>query len=139
MSDNTYIICLTRSLTDPQPFELIQKQDLSNANKICPTLTRFVMPDLLNQILLRNCVNRSPFFPDPSLFYHRRMTRGGHGLPKVSPRPAMPYTFTLCGQATPEMTLRPFERWPAHRATGLGPSSTPMETPRRTPMCFSLS
>jgi hypothetical protein len=28
---------------------------------------------------------------------HGRMARGGHGLPKVSPRPAMPYPSTPCG------------------------------------------
>jgi hypothetical protein len=35
------------------------------------------------------------------------MASGGHGLPKVSLRFAMPY---------PETTLQPFEGWPAHRA-----------------------
>jgi hypothetical protein len=32
-------------------------------------------------------------------FEHVRMTRGGHGLPKVSCGPAMPYHTTTCGQA----------------------------------------
>jgi hypothetical protein len=37
----------------------------------------------------------------------------------------------------------PFLRWPARRAGGLQPSSTPLDTPRRAPMamshrCFSL-
>jgi hypothetical protein len=33
------------------------------------------------------------------------MTRGDHGLPKASPRPAMPYPFTPCGQAIPETAM----------------------------------
>jgi hypothetical protein len=32
---------------------------------------------------------------------HGRMARGGHGLPKVSRRPDMPYPSTPCGRATP--------------------------------------
>jgi hypothetical protein len=43
---------------------------------------------------------------------HGRMSRGGHGLRKVSPGLAMPYPSTPCGQATPE-TRKPFLRWPA--------------------------
>jgi hypothetical protein len=31
-----------------------------------------------------------------------RMERGGHGLPKVSPVPAMPYPSTPCGWVNPE-------------------------------------
>jgi hypothetical protein len=30
------------------------------------------------------------------------MARGGHRLPKVSPRPAMPFFCTPCGQVTPD-------------------------------------
>jgi hypothetical protein len=44
------------------------------------------------------------------------MARGCHGLPKVLPWPAMPYPSTPC------------------RAGGLQPSSTPLDTPRRTPI-----
>jgi hypothetical protein len=43
------------------------------------------------------------------------MGRGGHGLPKVSPGPAMPYPFTPCRRVTPETTLQPFQGWPARR------------------------
>jgi hypothetical protein len=32
------------------------------------------------------------------------MARGGHGLPKVSPKSAMPYPSTPCGRATPRRT-----------------------------------
>jgi hypothetical protein len=31
---------------------------------------------------------------------HGRMARGGHGLPKVSPWPALLYLSMPCGQAT---------------------------------------
>jgi hypothetical protein len=48
------------------------------------------------------------------------------GLSKVSPGPAMPDPSTPCGQAAPKMG------WPACRAGGLQPSSTPLDTPRRT-------
>jgi hypothetical protein len=37
------------------------------------------------------------------------MARGGHGLPKVSPGPAMPDPSTPWGRATPEKPLRPFK------------------------------
>jgi hypothetical protein len=42
-----------------------------------------------------------------------RMARGGHGLPKVLPGPAMPCSSTPCGRATPETALQPFQEWPA--------------------------
>jgi hypothetical protein len=47
----------------------------------------------------------------------------GHGLFKVSPRPAIPDPSTPCGQVTPETTL-----WSL-----LWPSSPLLATPRRTP------
>jgi hypothetical protein len=59
---------------------------------------------------------------------------GDHGLPKVSPGPAMPYPSTPWGQATPETALWPLQGWPACRAGSLNPSSIPLDTPRRTPM-----
>jgi hypothetical protein len=55
-----------------------------------------------------------------------RTTRGGHGLPKVSPGPAR--------QATRETILLPFQGWPTHKVGGLRPCSTPLDTLRRTPM-----
>jgi hypothetical protein len=60
------------------------------------------------------------------------MARGGYELPKVSPGPAMPNPSMPCGRATPETTLQPFLEFPAHRAGGLRPSSTLLDTPRRT-------
>jgi hypothetical protein len=39
------------------------------------------------------------------------MARGGHGLPKVSPGPAMPYPSTPCGWSTTETTSPP---WTPH-------------------------
>jgi hypothetical protein len=54
--------------------------------------------------------------------YHVRMARGGHGIPKVSPGPAIsyPYSYTPYVRATPEKVVRP--------------SPTPLDTPYRTPM-----
>jgi hypothetical protein len=40
---------------------------------------------------------------------HGLMVRGGHGLCKVSPWPAMPYPSTPCEHATPETAVRPFQ------------------------------
>jgi hypothetical protein len=34
--------------------------------------------------------------------------------------------------------LQPFQGWPAHRAGALQLSSTPLDTPRRTPMSISI-
>jgi hypothetical protein len=65
---------------------------------------------------------------------HGRMARGGHGLPKVATGPAMPNSFMTWGRATIETALQPFQGWPAHRESGLQPSSTLFVTPRRTPM-----
>jgi hypothetical protein len=39
------------------------------------------------------------FLPLP--FGRGRIASGGHGLPKVSPGPAMPYPSMPCGRATP--------------------------------------
>jgi hypothetical protein len=65
---------------------------------------------------------------------HGRMARCGHGLPKVSPGPAKPYPSMPWGRVTPETALLSFLGWPAHKAGGLRPSSTPLDTPRRTPL-----
>jgi hypothetical protein len=62
------------------------------------------------------------------------MARGGHGLPKVSPGPTMPYHSMLCRRTTRVTALQPFQGWPAHRVV-LRLSSTPLDTPCRTPMC----
>jgi hypothetical protein len=66
---------------------------------------------------------------------HGRMARGRHGLPKDSPGPAMPDPSMPCGRTTLEIALRPFLGWPAAQR----PSSTLLDTPRRTPMSFHLS
>jgi hypothetical protein len=65
---------------------------------------------------------------------HRRMARSGHGLPKVSPGSAMPDPSTPRERTTPATAMQPFQGWPAHRAGSLRPSSTSLDTPRRTPM-----
>jgi hypothetical protein len=57
------------------------------------------------------------------------MARVDHGLGSAMPYPSLP-----CGRVTPETALRLFPAWPAHRVGGLQPSSTPLDTPRRTPM-----
>jgi hypothetical protein len=62
-------------------------------------------------------------------FDHKRMARGGHGLPKVSLGPAMPYPNTPCGLATSETALRLFQGWPVYRAGGLQPSYYPLGHP----------
>jgi hypothetical protein len=51
-------------------------------------------------------------FPSSRRSVHGRMAEGGHGLPKVSPGPGMPYPYTPCGQATPENASRSFQGWP---------------------------
>jgi hypothetical protein len=45
----------------------------------------------------------------------------------------MPYSSTPCGRVTPEMALRPFQGWPAHRVGNLRPSFTLLDTSCRTP------
>jgi hypothetical protein len=45
----------------------------------------------------------------------------------------MPYPSTLYGRATSEKAIQLFPGSPAHRADGLRLSSTPLDTPRRTP------
>ena len=70
---------------------------------------------------------------------HRRMAGGGHGLPKVSPGLAMPNPSTPCGQATTETALWPFLGWPACRASGLRPFSTPVDAPRHAPLHMGWS
>ena len=62
------------------------------------------------------------------------MTRGGHGLPKVSPGPALPYPSTPCRRATPERALWPFLGCPTLRVGGLQQSSSLLDTPRHTSM-----
>jgi hypothetical protein len=72
--------------------------------------------------------------PVEGLCANGRKAGGGHGLPKISPKLAMPYTSTPCGRATPETALQSFQVSPTHRAGGLWPSSTPLDTPRVTSM-----
>jgi hypothetical protein len=64
---------------------------------------------------------------------HRRIARGGHEVPKVSLGPALPKPSSPCGQATPETALWPYQGWLVRRASVLRPSSTPLDTPHRTP------
>jgi hypothetical protein len=65
---------------------------------------------------------------------HGRMARDGKGFFKVLPRPVMFYPSMPCWRATPETALQPFQGWPACRAGGLGPFSTPLDIPCHTPI-----
>jgi hypothetical protein len=67
---------------------------------------------------------------------HGRIARGGHGLPKVSPGPAMAYPSTPCGRATSETGLQPFQGWPSRRVAGLQPSSSLLDPP--TPCAYDF-
>jgi hypothetical protein len=52
----------------------------------------------------------------PSIQFYGCMARGGHGHPKISPGPAMPYPSMPCGRTTSETALQrglPVGRWPA--------------------------
>jgi hypothetical protein len=61
---------------------------------------------------------------------HGRTARDGHGLLQVSLEPAMPNPSRPCGRATPKTAERPYQGWHVHRASGLRPSSTLLDTPR---------
>jgi hypothetical protein len=65
---------------------------------------------------------------------HGCMSKGGHGLPKVSSRPTLSYLSTPCGHATPETALWSFQGRLAHRAGRLRPFSIPLDTLR---LCMS--
>jgi hypothetical protein len=70
------------------------------------------------------CANESGEADSIKIFHirslHGRMGRGSHGLPKVTPQPALP-----------DLSM-PFRGWPARRSGGLQPSSIPLDTRRRT-------
>jgi hypothetical protein len=55
----------------------------------------------------------------------RRMTGGGLGPPKVLSGPTLPYLSLPC-------------EWAIRRVGGLQPFSTPLDTPRSTPMLGKL-
>jgi hypothetical protein len=58
-------------------------------------------------ILLKSALLAGFFLSEKIKLFHAfllgRMARGGHKLPKVSPKPALPFSSTPCGQATPEV------------------------------------
>jgi hypothetical protein len=58
---------------------------------------------------------------------HGRMAGDGHALPKVSLGLAMPYPSAPC-------EWPPLKGVDAHKAGGQQPSSTPLDTSRRTPL-----
>jgi hypothetical protein len=62
---------------------------------------------------------------------HRRMAKGGHGLPNTS---------TPCGQAIPETAILGMAHPQGGQSAGsLRPSFTPLDTPRRMPMMKSTT
>jgi hypothetical protein len=70
---------------------------------------------------------------------HGRMARGDYGLPKDSPGPAKPYPSTSCGQLPLKRVAGVHSGGDGSgvdtsRAGSLRPSSTPVDTPRRTPL-----
>jgi hypothetical protein len=71
--------------------------------------------------------------------HHRHIAWGGHGLPKVSPGPAIPDPFAPCGRATPKTALRLFRGCPTYRVGVLQPSFTLLDIPRHTPMVGIVS
>jgi hypothetical protein len=77
-------------------------------------------------------VHAAPFSLSVTELLQARMARSIHGLPKVSPGPTMPNPSTPCGRATPKTASWPFLGLPARRVGGLRPSSTLLDTPRRT-------
>jgi hypothetical protein len=79
----------------------------------------FVLLLLLCHERRRSCGGRfCDDLPSPNVqgWNQARMARGIHGLPKVSPGPAMPNPPMPCGRATPETALWPFLGWLAPRA-----------------------
>jgi hypothetical protein len=62
------------------------------------------------------------------------MVRGTHGLPKISLEPAMPNPSLPCGR--PPLKL-PYGRFKGGRAA-CGHPTTPLGTPRRTPLVLSV-
>jgi hypothetical protein len=97
-------------------------------------------PRLLRQLASRSVGRNLPLFGLRDYGNHQGRTgRGIHGRTKVSCGPAMPNTYTPCGRATPQTALRPFGGWPARRAGGLRPSSSPLDTPSRTGLVTTFS
>jgi hypothetical protein len=52
--------------------------------------------------------------------------------------PTIPNFSTPCGRATAETDFQLFQEWAAHKAGGLRLYTTPLDTPRRTPMHMNI-
>jgi hypothetical protein len=63
-----------------------------------------------------------------------RRAWGGHGLPKVSPGPAMPYPSTPCGRATLKQPYGPFRGSSPTRRAACG-RLPPLWTPNVVRLC----
>jgi hypothetical protein len=66
------------------------------------------------------------------------MAKGGYGLTKAPPGPAMSYPSMPCGLATSETALWLFHGWPGYRAGSLHLLSTPYENFLSVYKFFSL-
>jgi hypothetical protein len=85
------------------------------------TLVLSAVRSVITPVIIRCLSSLYPSpLPSPDTGTHRRLTRGGHWLSKVSCRPIMLHRSTPCGQATTEMALRPFQEWPPARWVACG-------------------
>jgi hypothetical protein len=69
------------------------------------------------------------------LHSRRRMARGGHGPPKVSPGSACRHALPFCALRVGHPRNSRFRVGPPRRAGCLQPSFTPLDIPRHTLMC----
>jgi hypothetical protein len=60
-------------------------------------------------------------------FYCMQAHMANYGLPKVSPRPAIPNPSTPCGRAIPKTVSQLFLWWPDSKVGGLRPSPNPLD------------
>jgi hypothetical protein len=65
---------------------------------------------------------------------HGRMGKSGHGLPKVSPGPAMPYPSVPCVRPPLKQSPGHFRGGSTAGRTACGHLLAPLDTPRRTPL-----
>jgi hypothetical protein len=77
----------------------------------------------------------SPDFARKGGLEQGRISRGGHGLLKVSLGPALSDPSTLCGR--PSLKLL-FQEWSPTGLPACGHLTTPSDTPRRTPVIPNL-
>jgi hypothetical protein len=103
-------------------------------SSLCPTT-------MSNQFTMSNHYVQSVHYVQPlcpttmsqsvTTHAHRRMARGGHGLPKVLLRPALPHPSMRWGGP-------PLQGWLICRVGGLRPSSSPLDTLRCMPLAMPM-